>query len=165
MEQIIKDFGIQPILLAAQVVNFLVLLYILKRFLYKPILKVLEQRKQTIAQSLENAQQIELKLKKTEEDREQALIKAAQEAKNILEGASKTASEIVQEAHIKAQKDIEELIIKNTEAMRLEREKLHQEIREELADLVVTAVQKVSGKVLTKKDQKEIIEKSIKDLA
>ncbi len=164
MDQITKDFGIQPILLAAQVVNFLVLLYILKRFLYKPILKVLEQRKDTIAQSLKNAEEIETKLAKTEEQKELALEKAAKEAKGIMEDASKTATQIIQEAHSKASQDIEDLIAKNVESMKQEREKLHQEIRGELADIVVTTVQKVTGKVLTKKDQKDIIEKSIKGL-
>lgn len=164
MEQIAKDFGIQPILLAAQVVNFLVLLFILKRFLYKPILKMLEQRKQTIAQSLKDAEEIKQKLAETERDRELALEKAAIEAKKMLEEASKSASQVIQEAHLKAGKDIKELIEKNKESMKLEREKLHQEIREELADLVVTTVQKISGKIFSSKDQKEIIERSISDL-
>ena len=51
--EIIKQFGINPILLAAQVVNFIVLLFIFKKLLYKPILKVLDERKKKIEERKE----------------------------------------------------------------------------------------------------------------
>lgn len=160
----LSDFGVQPILLAAQVVNFFILLFILKKFLYKPILKVLEKRKETIAQSLKQAQEIELKLAKTEEEREKVLAKAADEARKIVDEAIKSSNQLALEARQKTQADIEIMLKKSEQQQRLEREKMHQEIRGELADLVALALQKVTGKVLTKKDQKELIEKSVKEL-
>ncbi len=73
---ILNEFGIKPILLAAQVVNFLILLYILKRFLYKPILKVLNERKNKIADSLKNAEEIERKLVEISEEEQKRIAKA-----------------------------------------------------------------------------------------
>lgn len=164
MEQILSEFGVQPILLAAQVVNFLVLLFILKKLLYKPILGVLEKRKQTIAQSLKNAEEIEKKLAQTEADREKALIKASDEAKEIIAEATKSGSLIIAEAHERASKDIEEMLAKGQSQINQDREKMQQEIREELADLVVVSLEKIVGKSIKKEDQKKIIDQTLKDI-
>jgi len=75
--EIFNQFGINPLLLLAQVVNFAVLLFILKRFLYKPILKVLEERKKRIEESLKNAEEIEKRLVETAELEEEILAKSA----------------------------------------------------------------------------------------
>jgi len=162
--QILDQFGIQPILLLAQIVNFLVLLFLLKKFLYSPILKMLQLRKDKIAKSLEDAAEIEKKLAQTEEDREKALAKAAEEAKQIIDHATKGGEEIIKQAHDKAALDIVELVKKSEEAMKLEREQMQSEIRQELAGLVTTSLEKIVGKVLNKKDQEQLIEKSIKDI-
>ncbi len=160
----LKDFGVQPILLLAQVVNFLLLLLILKKLLYKPILKILQQRKDTIAQSLKNAEEIEKKLLKTEEDREKVLAKAVDESKKIIEDATKSATQVIEDAHIRAGHDIELMLQKGRVGINQEREKMHQEIREEITDIVVASLQKVTGKIITKKDQKDLISKSIRSI-
>ena len=162
MDQILNQFGIKYILLLAQVVNFLVLLWILKRFLYKPILKVLEERKQRIAESLKNAEEIEKRLAETEEESEKKLSVASIEAKKILEETNKSVAQIIEEAHFRANKDMEEIVKKGQESINAEREKMHQEMREELAQIVVTALEKVTGKVITIKDQKKMIDDTVK---
>ncbi|MBI4037144.1 F0F1 ATP synthase subunit B [Candidatus Daviesbacteria bacterium] len=161
----LTDFGVKPILLIAQVVNFLLLLLILKKFLYKPILKVLEERKQKIADSLKNAQAIEEKLQKTEEDREKRLADARQEAKVIIDEAGKGASQIMADAKISAQQEIERLVEKSKIALELERTKMERETRAGLAELVVTSLEKVVGRAVTDKDRKNLIEKSVKGLS
>ena len=65
--EFLKEFGIQPTLLIAQIVNFLIILFILKKFFYKPIIKLLDDRKKKIEESLKNAELIEERLKQTEE--------------------------------------------------------------------------------------------------
>ena len=162
MEQILNEFGVKPLLLAAQVVNFFVLLWILKRFLYRPLLKVLEERKQKIAESLKNAEEIEKRLLQTEEQSEKKLAEAAVEAKKILEETNKTVVQIIEEAHVKASHDMEEIVNKGMQSINAEREKMHQEMREELAEIVVVALEKVTGKVITKEDQKKMIEDTVK---
>jgi F-type H+-transporting ATPase subunit b len=164
MEQILKDFGIQPLLLGAQIVNFFVLLFILNKLLYKPVLKMLQKRRETITQSLKNAEEIEQKLLKTEEDREKKLEEAGKDARKILEEATVTAGEIIKEAHAKAGTDIEEMLKKGQESIKFEQEKMHQEMREELADIVVAALEKVTGKTINKSDQKKMVEDTISKL-
>jgi F-type H+-transporting ATPase subunit b len=66
---ILHEFGVQPILLLAQIVNFAILFFLLRKFLYGPLLKILEQRRNTIKESLKNAEKIEKQLALTEEER------------------------------------------------------------------------------------------------
>ncbi len=162
---ILNQFGVKPVLLAAQAVNFLVLLYLLNRFLYKPILEVLKKRQQTIAQSLENASEIEKKLKQTEQDRDKKLIKASDEAKQIINEATESANQIILEARKKASEDMGKIALQAKQGIELEREKMRQELRAELANLVALGLEKVTGKILTQKDQKEMVEKTVKGLS
>src|SRR3989338_593740 len=97
----LSDFGVQPILLAAQAVNFLVLLFILNKFLYKPVLKTLDQRKQKVSQSL------------------------------------------------KAAHDIQLMVNKSNTQISLEKDRLNQEIKAELADMIAAGLKVISGKVLS----------------
>lgn len=164
MEAIFNDFGIQPILLAAQVVNFLVLLFLLKRFLYKPILKVLDDRKNRIQQSLKDIAEIERKLQQTTEAQEQILAKAAKDAQEIIGLATKSAEQIIQEAHQKAANDTEILVENTRQSLLAEKDKLSQEVRSEAANLIALGFEKITGKVLTKKDQEDLVKTSIKDI-
>src|SRR5690349_16624195 len=95
MEKILSEFGVNPILLAAQIVNFLVVLFILKKLLYKPILKVLEERKKRIEESLTNAEKIQKELEETEIKRQQILDQAIEESKKIIAEATANGNQIV----------------------------------------------------------------------
>jgi F-type H+-transporting ATPase subunit b len=161
---ILSQFGVQPILLLAQIVNFLILLWVLRKILYGPLLKVLRERRETIAESLKNAERIEKKLENIGKEREQALLEAANEAKVIVDDAAKSASQIIEEAHNRANGDVEKMIDRAQKDMALERDRLHDEIREELADLVVTSLQKIVGKTLNDSDKKRLIDDSLKNL-
>ncbi|MFI5205711.1 MAG: ATP synthase F0 subunit B, partial [Candidatus Paceibacterales bacterium] len=90
--QIAQQFGIEPILLLAQIVNFLIILFVLKKFFYKPIVKMLEERKTKIKESMVNADLIETRLKETE-----------QKSAAILESARKNAQELMEDAKSQAQ--------------------------------------------------------------
>jgi F-type H+-transporting ATPase subunit b len=162
VESFLKDFGIQPILLLAQIVNFLILLFLLKKFLYGPIVKVLDQRKQTIEESLKNAEKIEANLAKTEEDYDKKIEKAATEARKIVDEATKSASEIISEARTQASAEMQDILKKGQDSIEMERQKMQQEMRAELTQLVINTLEKVTGKVVSKKDQIDIIEKAVK---
>src|SRR3990167_6065185 len=104
---ILKSFGIQPTLLLAQIVNFLIILFLLKKFFYKPIIKMLEDRKKRIEESLKNAQLIEEKLKKTEEKSALILQNAQKNAQDLLDSAKKETERITNEATVEGRKIIE----------------------------------------------------------
>jgi len=161
--EILDQFGVKPILLLAQIVNFIILLLVLKKFLYKPILKILEERKDKIAEGLANAEEIEKKLAQITEDRDKKLEQAAKETKKIIEEAIASANQIVAESHEKALEQTQKMIAKSEEQMGLEREKLHQEIRGELAELVALGLQKTASKTLTAKEKEELSKDALKE--
>ncbi len=164
MDKILTDFGIQPVYLAAQAVNFIIVLLILNKFLYKPIIKILQERKETITTSLLNAEKIEHRLQDSEQQSEQKLTEASTHAHMIIKNASNTADKIIAEAHEKAKADIESIMEKGKKNISIEREVMKDELRKELADLIVVGIERVAGKVLNESDQKNILAKTIKDL-
>jgi len=162
--EILQTFGVQPTLLIAQIVNFLILLFILKKFLYKPILKVLAQRKEKIAQSLKDVEEIEKRLKEANEEGEKIIQKATQQSQKLIEQGTEISQQIVSEGKQAAEKIIEEANKAAKEAIRHEEENLRKELNNEIAKIVTLSLQKITGKILTKKDQQDILSSSIKDI-
>lgn len=162
---ILNQFGINPLLLAAQVVNFLILLFILKRFLYKPLLGVLETRKKKIEESLKNAEELERRLNELTEKEAETILKAGKEGQKIIQEAGVEYARIIEDA----KKEYERIIKRGVEdakgIMALQKIKLEQQIRENLGDIVTLALLKVTGKVITDKQKKQIIEKEFRNIS
>lgn len=140
---VLSSFGVDWKLLIASIINFVILLFILNKIIYKPVLDVLDKRKKTIDESLENAAQIEKKLQETTESERQILHKARLEAQNMLKTAEEQAvtrqQEILDQAHEHAKKLIAETKIE----LEQQNEKMKREIESQLADLVVAATKAV----------------------
>lgn len=160
----LNDFGVQPILLVAQIVNFGILLFILKKLLYKPILKVLKERKDLIAKNLKDSEELEKKLLQTEDDREKIFEKAASKAMMIINEAKNEAAGIIDDAHQKTSLDIKAMIEKGRRTIENEKESMKQEVREQTAELVAQALKKVVENSLSERMQKEILSSNIKSL-
>ncbi len=163
--EILNQFGINPMLLAAQVVNFFILLLILKKFMYKPLLKVLDERKQKIAESLKNAEEIELKLQATNEQIDKMMAKTSDEIQKMYDETKKENALLKETGKKEVEVQAAIILQKAQEAVRAESNKMREEIRDELATLVELALQKVTGKIVTKEDQKTIIEREVKNIS
>ncbi len=163
--EILNQFGVQPILLAAQVVNFLILLFILKKFLYKPLLKVLDTRKKTIADSLKNAEEIEKRLLETEEEKEKVLAKTAIEVQKILDEAKKEREVMKEEGKAQAEALVAQIIKKGDEAAHAEALRIKQEMMGHMVEIVGLVTEKVTKGALDKNKQKQIIEKEMRNVS
>lgn len=162
--EILTQFGVDLRLLIAQIINFTILLIVLKFILYKPILKMLEDRRNRIIEAEENAANIEKRLEKIEKEREKIVEDASKEATKLLEEATKNSGEIIAEAHEKASNDIESMVMKAKDQIAQDRDQMRAEIRAELAELVTSAMTAVYAKKLTKSDQEEIIKQTLKSV-
>lgn len=162
---VFKSFGIQPILLAAQIVNFLILLYILKRFLYKPILKVLDERKKKVEESLKKTEEIERRLNELSLEEEKRILRAVSEGEKIIKQAKDAGVQLIEEAKLKADGLAEKIVQEGRSQLQIEKEKLQLELRQHLAEFVAIGLQKVTGKVIRGKETQRIIEQSIKNLS
>lgn len=164
MEKILADFGVQPILLAAQIVNFLVVLFILQKLLYKPVLKVLDERKRRIEESLENAEKIQKELAETEAQRDKVLNEAIEEGKKIIAEASAQGNSLMVESQAKAKADMEAMMEQGRQMIVGEKEKMKSEVKGEVARMIEMSLEKVLGSALDSKTQGKLVDQAVKSI-
>ena len=92
--EVLETFGVQPVLILAQIVNFIILLFLLKKFAYKPIMKVLDDRKHKIETSVKQAEEIEIKLAETESKQKEIVKAAEKESSRILDETREAAKKL-----------------------------------------------------------------------
>lgn len=162
--EILTDFGIKWELLLAQIVNFTILLFILNKLVYKRVIKLLEERRQKIAQSLKDAKKIEDQLNRVEKERQGVLDKAKEEAKIIINDARSIADEIKFSAETEASKKLESAVKRADEAAQVRMLQMEKQIKKDVVDLIVDTLKITTGKVLTKNDQDNLIAKNIEQI-
>jgi F-type H+-transporting ATPase subunit b len=143
----------------------LIVAFLLHRFAYKPILKVLEQRREEIAQSLANAEQIKKQLADAEVSRQKTLSDANTQAIKLIEEARAVAAKVQETETQRAIATAEQIIAKAREATALDHQRMLTELRKEVGQLVVRTTAQVAGKVLTIEDQKRLVDETNKQLA
>ena len=162
--EVLENFGVQPVLLLAQLVNFVILLFLLKKFAYKPIMKVLDERKHKIETSVKQAQEIQKQLEETKASQKKIIAGAEEEYTKIIEEVKEAANRLQEETLAETNKKVEEVLSRNKEALSLEREKMVSEVKESMADLVAETTKRVLNKTLTNTDNEDLVKKSLKDL-
>lgn len=139
----LKDFGVQLPLLVASIINFVILLWLLKKFLYQPILKTLDERRETIKKSIENAEFIEAEKKKTEERVKESLKLANEESLKIInrahQASEKTKTEILDEANNQAKKILE----RAKAEIEHEKEEATKALKKESAALIAASLRRI----------------------
>src|SRR5437762_8632215 len=158
-------FGWDPKLFFSQVISFIIVAYLLKRFAYKPILGVLEQRRQQIADAQLNAEKIKQQLAEAEQRHAEILAKANAQAQKMIDEARESADHVAERKEQEAIAAAEQIIAKAREASVIEHEKTMAELKRELGRLVVDTTAKVTGKVLTADDQRRLQEEASRQIA
>lgn len=160
--ELLANLGIDWRLLIAQLINFTILLAVLYKFLYKPVLKLLHERSARIEEGLKNAEAVEIKLRAAAEAYEAKLREAHSEAQKILEQTQKEAEKMRAELSVKAQKEAEKIVTGGRTRLSAERDRIMEEAADELADLVEHATEHVLGGVMTPEIDKSLIEQAVK---
>ncbi|MDP3245093.1 MAG: F0F1 ATP synthase subunit B [bacterium] len=160
--ELLSKLGIDWRLLIAQLINFLILLFVLYKFLYKPVLKMLQDRTTRIENSLADAQRIEKEIKQIEEDRLNKMAEARKESQRIIEEAKGQAEKVKHELLANAQKESLEIVEAGKQQLKNQQETLMKEARKSIAALVVEAARQVLGDVVDEKIDKAINEATIK---
>lgn len=163
-ESVLGTFGIHGDLFLAQLVNFLLVLIVLWRFVYKPILGMLDKREKEVAQSVKNVEEIESRMKASEKEREAMLIEARREAQAIIESAMKETDARKNDMLDAAKKEVERVIVKGKEQLVAEREASLLALRKEVIDLAVRAAAKIVTEGLTQKKSQSLAEEVVRKL-
>ncbi len=163
-ERILTTFGVDWTHLLAQVVSFCIVCFILYRFAYGPVLKMLEVRRQQIAQGLANAAQIQAELARTEAQRQEVLTQANAQANKFIEEARAAAARVLAQETQKAIAAAEQILVKAREAAAQDHDRMLVELKREVGRLVVQATTTVTGKILTTEDQRRLAEETAKQV-
>jgi F-type H+-transporting ATPase subunit b len=145
--------------------TFILLLLILKKFAWKPIMQALKEREQGISSSLAMAKQTKAEMKQLQADNEKLLVQARIEREAILNDANKVKDQIINDAKTKAQSEADRIV----EAARLniesEKRAALTEIKTQVAELSIEIAEKVLGAELSNKQkQSELVEKQLQHL-
>lgn len=161
---LIKALGIDGRILLAQFINFAVLMFVLWRYAYKPVFKILEERKIKVEKGLEDAEKAALNLKEAEEEKKKIILEARQEAIKVLEQAQLKGEERQQE--IIKQAELEISAIMEKERVKIDAEKANSlaELKGELSTLVMMSLQKFLEENLDDHKDKELVKKIVSNL-
>jgi F-type H+-transporting ATPase subunit b len=160
-----KTFGLDWPHFLAQCASFIIVAGLLVQFAYKPILTVLAQRRQRIAEGLANADKIKQELARTAAMQQEVLEKANVQANKLIEEARAAAARVQEQETQKAIAQAEQIVTKAREAAVLERQRMLIDLKREVVSLVVQTTGLVAGKVLTAEDQQRLAEETRRQLA
>ena len=160
-----EQFGLETHLFVAQVISFLIVAALLYKFAYKPILTVLEERRQKIAESLANAEKIKQELANAQARTQEILNQANTQGGKLIEEARQSAAKILEQESQKAIATANDIITKARQANEAELARMKGELRKEIGRLVVETTAKVTGKILTADDQRRLAEETNTQLA
>ena len=165
LHDVADTFGWNPWLFLSQVVSFSIVVLLLKRFAYKPILAVLEERRRRIEEGQLNAEKIKKQLAEAEQRYAEILAKANVDAQKMIDEARESSAHLAERKQQEALGAAEQIIAKAREASAIEHDRTMESLKRELGRLVVDTTAKVTGKVLTAEDQRRLQEEASAQLA
>ena len=160
-----ETFGFDVWIFLSQVISFVIVALVLRQFAYKPILAVLEERRQRIAEGLLNAEKIKQQLAEAEQRHAEILAKANAQAQKMIDEARESSAHIAERKQQEAVMAAEQIMAKAREASAIEHERTMTELKRELGRLVVNTTAKVTGKILTPEDQRRLQEEAARQIA
>jgi len=162
--EIIKNFGLNPVLLAAQVVNFLIIFFLLKRFLYKPVLAILKKRQVTIKEGLKQAEDARIKLEKVVIEEKNILRQAQLQSKKIIEDAKQESIDLTRKMNIETKKQTEKLLSDAKEQIARESIVAEKKLAINTSKLAVAFLEKALTEFFSSKEQEEVIASALKKI-
>jgi F-type H+-transporting ATPase subunit b len=162
--KIAQDFGISTPFILAQIINFLIVAFILWRFAFKPVLATLDERQKKIASGLQYADEMKAKLEAVQQESVASAKRAQAEATKIIDEARKAAKEFLDKQTQESAAKAGEILAKAQQVIELEKKKMLAEARTEIARLVVSITQRVLSKELSDADRSRYNESAAREL-
>lgn len=163
--EILNNFGFEPVFFAAQIINFLILFFIFKKFLYKPILGVLKNRAHAITKGLEDAENAKKALEDAEVQKDKIIAKAALEAERIIKETRANAQGIREEILNKSREEAEKIIAQSRDAALLELTAVKDQARDISLELTQKVLDRVLAEFFTKEERERIFARNVERLA
>ena len=159
--ELLSSLGINAKLLIAQIINFLILLFVLYKFAYGPVLKMLDERTKKIEKGMKDAEASGKKLEEIAGREAGILDEAKAQAKEIVKRSEDAAVLQAENIVIAAKEQTEKMIETATRQIEQEKAKILSEAKSEIASLVMAATEKIIDEKLDSNKDRELIEKSL----
>lgn len=160
--QLSANLGFDWRVALANLANFLVIVWILKRYALKPIEKIIKDREDKIKKGVEDAEKAATEFQMAKQTCEKTIMEARDEANRIIACSQKESEKIVAEAKTLQEEQSKQIIAKTEKAVQQEKEKMFQDLKKDVVSLVIDITSKFIKEDLTKEKQEELIKKLIK---
>jgi F-type H+-transporting ATPase subunit b len=155
------SLGINLQLLVVFIVNFIVLFVLLRLFLYKPVLKMLDERAKRTKDAMDLAEATKKEFDQAKDEVQKQIEKGRQEAQAIIAQAVQTGERLREESREEATKQVQAIVDRTRAELESEREKIVQDLRREFVDIAVLAAEKVINETLDKEKHRKLIEETL----
>jgi F-type H+-transporting ATPase subunit b len=159
----VEQLGINLNGLIAQLINFLILYFLLSKFLFPRVTQMLDARAARIRESVERAEQVQRDAERTEQQFHERLAEARREGQGIVANANQIAQRIQAEAQEKAQGEAEAFLTRAREQIRRETQQASAELRQQVASLAMLAASRVVERSLDERQHVELIERVLRE--
>jgi F-type H+-transporting ATPase subunit b len=160
----LEGLGINLGYLISQIVNFVLLLVILRVFLYKPIVNMLDKRREKIRTDLEEAENARSQAEAAKQEYEKQVEEAREERRSILAQAREQADKMREETLDKARVEAQDLVAKTEDEMETLRRQALAGAQDEIVELAMAAAGKVVGEALDAKAHRRLIQEFIAEV-
>lgn len=153
-----------PGLMVWTVVTFLIVLWVLRRFAFRRIQGLIDQRRDRIREALDEADKARSEARELREQVAREREEAKADREQILEESRRQAQRQLEQAREQADADLKMRLEKNREELEAENARLREQIRRDVVELTLLASEKVTGKVLDADDQRRLIDETIDEV-
>lgn len=158
--EFLKDFGFNPTLFIAQIINFVIVFFILKKILYKPVMDTLNKRSADIQKGLKDKEDAEKLLLEAEEKESQILKDAQTKAEKIIADAKLEATETKAQIEESARKDAEKMIAQAHETIEQETKAAEDHLTAKIGTIAIGLLEKSLTGIFGKKEQELVLKKA-----
>jgi F-type H+-transporting ATPase subunit b len=158
-------FGVDVLKLAFQIINFLLILYLLNRFLFRRVLALLDERQERIAKGLEDAEAAARDRELARAERDAALDEARKEAQTMIARASKIAEDSRAEIVAAARAEAEKVAARATDEITAEKQRAIAELRSQVADLALDAAGRLVRAEMNAPTQRRLVEEFLAEVS
>jgi F-type H+-transporting ATPase subunit b len=157
------SLGVNLPLLVVFVINFIVLFVLLRLFLYKPVLKMLDERAKRTAEAMEQAEATKKEYEQARVEVQKQIEKGRQEAQAILTQAIQVGERLKEESRQEAAKQAQTIIDRTRTELETERDKIVEDLRREFVDISIAAAEKVIKETLDREKHRKLIEETLRE--
>jgi F-type H+-transporting ATPase subunit b len=157
--------GINLPLLISFIISFVILFALLRLFLYKPVMKMIDERAKRIKESMERAEATKEEYARAEDEVKKLISKAREDGQALVNQASQIGGRLKEEAREGARKEAQAIVDRTRVELEEERDRIIDDLRREFVDISISAAEKVIKETLDKERHRRLIEETLEESA